>query len=123
MNGLIVIGSLILVSLILGFIKYKSIYLNYDFDKDEIKPRKNAPWQLKFAEIWNDFINFFIAGLIGYYFVIIRWPILLKGERLDLSDFVLFIFFILGLFGHLCVMSLNITKGIEAIISRVLERK
>lgn len=123
MNSLIVIGSLILVSLILGFIKYKSIYLNYDFDKDEIKPRRNAPWQLKFAEIWNDFINFFIAGLIGYCFIIIRWPILLKGEGLNLSDFVLFIFFILGLFGHLCVMSLNITKGIEAIISRVLERK
>lgn len=123
MNSLIVVGILFLISLILGCIKYKSIYSYYDFDKDEKKPRKNAPWQLKFAEIWNDSVNFFIAGLVGYYFVLVRLPLLLKGEALGFSDFVLFIIFILGLFGHLCVMSLNITKGIEAIISRVLERK
>lgn len=86
MNNLIVIGLLFLISLILGIIKYKSIYLHY-------------------------------------YFVVVRLPALLKGEVLVLSDFVLFIIFILGLFGHLCVMSLNITKGVEAILSRVLERK
>ncbi|HLE49043.1 MAG TPA: hypothetical protein VI819_03370 [Patescibacteria group bacterium] len=122
MNNSIIVG-IFLISLVLGSIKYKSIYSYYDFEKDEKKPRKNAPWQLKFAEIWNDSFNFFIAGLIVYYFALIRLPLLLKGEALVFSDFILFIIFILGVFGHLCVMSLNITKGVEAILSRVLERK
>jgi len=122
-KNLIFIGLLLLISLILGIIKYKIIYLNYDFERDEIKPYKNAPWQLRFAEIWNDSVNFLIAGLVGYFFIVVRLPIILQGESLVLSDFVLFIIFILGLFGHLCVMSLNITKGVEAILSRILERK
>lgn len=113
MTSLIIIGIIFLISLVLGLIKYGSLANSY----------KGSSWQLKFAEIWNDFINFFIAGLVGYYFVIVRLPILLKGESLVFGDFVLFIIFILGLFGHLCVMSLNITKGVEAILSRVLERK
>lgn len=112
MNGFVV-GALFLLSLLLGLIKYGSIANAY----------KNSPWQLKFIEIWNDFMNFFIASLMGYYFVLIRWPLLLTGDELRPSDFVLFIIFMLGLFGHLCVMSNNITKGIEAILSRVLERK
>lgn len=101
------------MSLILGLIKYGSIANSY----------KNSPWQLKFVEIWNDFVNFFLAGLVGYYFIIVRLPFLLKGEALSISDFILFIIFALGLFGHLCVMSKNITDGVEAILKRVLERE
>lgn len=114
---------ILLLSIILGYIKYKSVYSYYDFDRDEKKPRKNAPWQLKFAEIWNDSINFFISGLVGYYFILIRLPLLLKGEALVFSDFVLFIIFMLGLFGHLCVMSKNITEGINAILKTILGGK
>jgi len=121
MNSLIVVG-IFLISLVLGGIKYRSIYSYYDFEKDEKKPRKNVPWELKFAEIWNDSFNFFVAGLIGYYFALIRLPLLLEGQTLVFSDFILFVISILGTFGHLCVMSLNITKGIEAILKRVLER-
>lgn len=123
MNSIIILGILLITSLVLGWIKYKSIYSNYDFQRDEKNPRKNAPWQLKFAEIWNDFVSFFIAGLVGYYFVLIRLPHLLKNDVLTTSDFLLFVIFLLGLFGHLCVMSKNITDGIETILKRVLERK
>lgn len=98
------------MSLTLGLIKFGSLDSN------------GWKWQRKFAEIWNDFINFFIAGLVGYYFILVRWPLLLKGEVLEISDFALFIIFMLGLFGHLCVMSKNITDGIEAILKRVLGR-
>lgn len=112
MNNLIITGIISLVSLILGLIKYGSIADAY----------KGKSWQLKFIEIWNDFMNFFIAGLVGYYFVLVRWPLLLKGDALSTGDFVLFIIFTLGLFGHLCVMSKNITEGIEAILKRVLGR-
>lgn len=112
MNNL-VIEILFLVSLFLGLVKYGSIANAY----------KDKPWQLKFIEIWNDFVNFFIAGLVGYYFILIRWPLLLEGERLQTSDLFLFIIFALGLFGHLCIISKNITEGVEAIMKRVLERK
>jgi hypothetical protein len=109
MNNLIII-IIFLVSLFLGLIKYGSLADSY----------KGKSWKLKFVEMWNDFINFFITGLIGYYFILIRWPMLSKGEMLNVSDFALFVIFILGLFGHLCVISKNITEGVEAIIKRVL---
>ena len=75
MNIVIFICGLFIVSLILGFVKYGSLASAY----------KNAPWQLKFIEIWNDFANFFITGLIGYYFVVVRWPLLLKGINPTIS--------------------------------------
>lgn len=106
-NAVVIIFS---ASLILGLIKF------YSLDSSGWK------WQLKFVEIWNDFFNFFVAGLVGYYFILVRWPLLSKGEILNTSDFILFTIFMLGLFGHLCVMSKNITDGIEAILKRVLEK-
>jgi hypothetical protein len=112
MNNLIVLTIIIVASLVLGLIKYGSLADQY----------KGEPWQSKFNEIWNDFVNFLIAGLVGYFFVLVRLPLLLKGESLTLSDFGLLVVFILGLFGHLCVMSKNITDGITAIFKRVLER-
>lgn len=108
----VIIGAIVIASLILGYIKYGSV----------APSRKGWSWQLNFVEFWNDFINFLIAGMVGYYFILIRWPLLSKGGSLDLSDFGLFIIFAMGLFGHLCVVSNNITKGIEAIIKRILER-
>ncbi len=111
MNSLIILSILFLISVILGFIKYGSLSSSY----------KGKPWQLKFIEIWNGFVSFFIAGLIGYYFVLIRLPLLSKGEALNISDFALLIFLAVSLFGHLPILSKNITEGIQAILKRVLE--
>lgn len=110
--GTLIFLIIILASLVLGLIKYGSLADQYE----------DKPWQSKFNEIWNDFVNFFIAGLVGYFFVFARLPSLLKGEQLNISDFGLLVIFILGLFGHLCVMSKNITDGITAIFKRVLEK-
>lgn len=112
MNDLIAIVIISFVSLILGIIKFQSLAKSYI----------GSSWQLKFIEAWNDFMNFFISGLIAYYFILVRWPLLLQGDVLNISDFILFLIFMLGIFGHLCVMSLNITKGVETILKRVLER-
>ena len=110
MNNVILI-VILLVSLVLGLIKF-GIYDSESWN-----------WQHKFMEIWNGFINFFLSGLIGYYFALIRWPLLLGGGTLTPGDFFLFIIFALGLFGHLCIISKNITDGVEAILKRVLEGK
>jgi hypothetical protein len=112
MNNPIVIVGILITSLLLGLIKYGSLTTAY----------KGKSWHLKFIEIWNDFTNFLIAGLVGYYFFSIRWPLLAKGESLYTSDFILFIIFVLGLFGHLCIMSKNITDGVEVILKRILEK-
>ena len=111
LNNFVSIGLIILLSLILGFIKFGTL------------ESEGWNWQNKFAEFWNDSLNFIIAGLVGYYFILLRWPRLLEGESLQISDFALFIIFVLGIFGHLCVLSKNITDGITAILKRVLEGK
>lgn len=104
--------TIIAASIILGLIKYKSISDQYIGKK----------WQSKFSEIWNDFFNYFISGLIGYYFIFIRMPFL-NGNSLNAIDVVLFIIFIFGVFGHLCVISKNLADGIQAILDKVLKGK
>lgn len=105
-------GVIALVSIVFGIIKYGSIA-----DK-----HRGSVWQLKAQEIWNDIVNFFLTGMVGYYFVLVRLPKLLSGEALLISDFGLFLIFILGVFGHLCVLSKNVTDGIEVVLRRILER-
>lgn len=102
------------ISLILGYIKYLSIS-SYDSNNKEFK---NNHWSLKFTELWNDCVNFFIPGVIAYYFVLIRWPSLLIGKNLNFVDVFLLLVFTMGLFGHLSVMSNNITKSVEAILNK-----
>lgn len=106
--NLAILGIIFLISLILGLIKFGTL--------------QTAGWngQRKFAETWNDSVNFIIAGLIGYYFILVRWPLLQDGETFSTGDFVLLAIFAMGLFGHLCVMSKNITEGINAILKTIL---
>ena len=108
MNNLLTICAIFLVSLALGLIKYGSLADQY----------KNKSWQLKFIEMWNDFVNFFVGGLIGYYIILIRWPLLIKTGVLNTGDIFLITILLISLFGHLCVLSNNITEGIKAIIDK-----
>ena len=103
---------LVILGGVLGLIKYGSISNEY----------RNKPWQLKFAEVWNCSWNFILAGLVGYYFILIRWPQIKTGENLSLADFAVFTIFAMGLFGHINVLSKNITEGIQSILRRVLEK-
>jgi hypothetical protein len=98
------------LSLLLGSIKFLSVAGAHGPNR----------W-VKVIEFWNDFVNYFITALIGYYFVIVFWPSLSVGRSLSLgvADFVLFLAFLLGIFGHLCVFSYNVTESIAAIIKRV----
>lgn len=119
-NNIVVIGTILLLSLILALIQYGSS-LHYDPKKDEKKSIKNAPWQWKFIEVWNRFINMFLGGLIGYYFILVRWKQILKGGNLTIADFVVFIIFSMCLLGWFPYLLKNITMGITAILKRVLK--
>jgi|GEM_PF-1510595 len=120
MNILIIL-VIILLSLILAFIKYKATYYNYDYDNDKISPKKESPWPWQFNEIWNPFINFLLGGLIGYYFISIRWSSISNGEILNTADFILIFIFIMCLTGWFPHLLKNITEGVNAILKRILE--
>lgn len=103
--------SIVIISIFLGLNKFLSI-------KDQYKSKS---FNLKFSEGWNNIMNFFISGLISFYFIIIRWPQLLDGSLLNYSDIILLVIFSMGMFGHLCVVSHNFTEGIGSIIDKYVK--
>ena len=103
--------TLVIVSLILGYIKYCSLSSSY----------KNASWQLKFIEFWNDSVNFLIAGFIGYYFISVKIPLLWMGNSLNTGDFFLLILFLFSIFGHLAVISHHITEGVSTLVEKFIK--
>jgi hypothetical protein len=112
-QSVIVLATIILVSIILGIIKYGSLQKSFT----------SSSWQLKFVEIWNDCVNFLISGLIGYYFATIRFPKVMAGSAsLDNTDLILLLIFAIGAFGHLCVISKNLTDGIQEILQSILKK-
>ena len=121
MNILIIL-IIIAVSLILAFIKYKAICYSYNYDEDKISLKKNSPWPWEFNEIWNHFISFLLGGLIGCYFILVRWNAISSGEILKTADFILIFIFVMCLTGWFPHLIKNITEGVNAILKRVLER-
>ena len=101
MTNFTFLGLLFLVSLILALIKYGSLANSY----------KNEAWQLKFIEIWKSFVSFFLGGIIGYYFVSVRWNLLLKGEPFSTGDFVLIFIFNSNIITQRLVSSFNLKEG------------
>ena len=108
-NSLVI---LVLFGAFFGWMRYGSVSHNY----------KKGQWQLKCLEYWNGFVSYSLAGLMGYYFILYRWPHLKEGQILTPSAFALFIVFAFSIFGHLAVAVRNITEGIEAILKKVIQR-
>jgi len=120
MNSLFVI-ILLGISTVLGYWSYRASVC-YDAGSDKIKEHKNAPWQWKFFEIWNFSINFFLGGLIGYYFILVRWNSISKDGILNIADFVLFFIFAMCLLRWFPYLIKNFTEGITVILKRVLDK-
>jgi hypothetical protein len=119
MNSLFIVGIIFILSLVVSVIHFGSSCF-YDSDEDREKLHVNAPWQWKFAEIWNRFIGFSLGGLSVYYFISIRWNPIFRGESLNLFDFVVLIIIGICLLGWLPYFIKNITEGITAILNRIL---
>ncbi len=121
MNTTVVIGIIFIVSLVLGSISYYASHC-YNPEKDERIFYKHAPWQWKFFEVWNSVSNFFLAGLIGYFFILVRWDPISKGGLINITDLVLFFLFAMCLFRWFPYLIKNFTEGINVILKRVLEK-
>lgn len=106
---LIIFGS----SLVWGLLHYKAGYY-----ADINKHNKS----FKFLEFWRSFLGYFIALLIAYYFVSIRWNYINLGGNLDTGDFVLGLIFLIAVFGWLPYLIKRVTEGAVG-ISDVIDKK
>lgn len=120
MENLMIIGIIFLASIVFSFIAYRG-HLFYDFDNDIKKEKKEAPISWRFFELWRFFVSFFLGGLVGYYFISVRWNPIFKGETLNAADFILIFIFALCITGLFSYILKNITDSINSIISRVLK--
>ena len=75
-----------------------------------------------FFEVWRDSVSYFLAAIIGYFFVAIRWPHISQSGNLSISDFALIIIFLFGILGWWPYVVKNITEGIEKIIGAVIKK-
>jgi len=108
MNNVVVWLILVAVSLIFGILSRIAAH-----------NRKSIPWW--FFECWRDFVSYFITGVIGYFFVAVRWPNIAKSGILSVSDFVLLLIFFIGVLGWTPYVIKNVTEGLNAIIGRILK--
>ena len=124
MLNLIIISLLFATSVVLAIISYEAVIVypnKIDSNSDKVTV-KNAPWEWKFFEVWNYFISFFIAGLIGYYFVVVRWKSILINGTVYTSDFILFFIFSAGILRWYPYMIKNFTEGLSKIVIKTIEK-
>ncbi len=110
MNDIIFWLLICIASIVWGLLHY---YAGYYIDID----KHNKAF--KFLELWRNFINYFLTLTIVYYFISIRWLYINQGN-FSISDFILFIVFIVGVFGWLPYFVKNITEGITVIFKKFL---
>lgn len=82
---------------------------------------KSIIWWL--FEVWRDFVSFFMTGVIGYFLVAIRWPIIEESGNLSVSDYILFMAFFIGVLGWWPYIIKNISEGIGDILGKILKKK
>lgn len=113
MDSAIIWFIILAVSLFFGVLDHIKI-------ENDKKSKKGKSFT--FLEVWRHSVNYFITATVVYYFVEMRWPDISQGVVWSISDFVLGIVFLIGVFGWLPYFVKNITEGINAIIARILGR-
>lgn len=101
-----------------------SLFMGYSFYKCLVNPNGDAVLlRTKLYQSWNHAICFFVGVCaIFYYFIKVRWYQINNGATLSLSDIVLSLFFLMSCMGLMPYFLTNITKGIEAILRKILEK-
>ncbi len=83
--------------------------------------KKNWRFMLWAFEIWRDFISYFTAAIIGYFFIDVRWPLIHQSGNLSINDFILFIVFLFAVLGWLPYVFKSVTEGIERILEKIIK--
>jgi len=110
----------VIISVLLGFIKYKG-NVRYNFEED-LKDGKRPPISWIFVEVWNHSFNFFIGCSIFYYFIDIRYKFIVSNGILNFGDFVLLFIIAMCFLGYFTHLLKNITQGINAILEKVISK-
>lgn len=76
----------------------------------------------RLMEIWRHSVGYFIAFAIGRFFVMVRWSHISSDGIFSLSDFILSAVFLVSITGWLGYFIKNMTEGVNAIISRILNK-
>ncbi len=120
MNNFIIWIILICVSVFLGFIKYRG-NTRYIYETDS-GDKKNPPFSWKFTEIWNQFFNFFLGGVISYYFIDIKYKVIISNGVLNFGDFILLFVGAMCFLGYFPHLLKNLTQGINAILQKIMDK-
>jgi hypothetical protein len=113
MSNIIIWLFVCLASITWGGLHYKAGY-NQDL--------KNQNSYFKFLEFWRPCLNYFIALIIAYYFVSVRWAYIVQGMNLSVGDFILGIVFIIGVFGWLPYLTKYSVEGVTGIFGKILNK-
>jgi hypothetical protein len=70
-------------------------------------------------DVWRHTVNYMITAILGYFLVVIRWPLITQNADLSISDFVVGLAFLIGVFGWWPYVIKNFTEGIDTIISKI----
>lgn len=111
MDNVIIWSAITITSFAFGFVHYKAGYYT-DIDKHN--------GYFKSLEFFRFFANYFVTSAILYYFISVRD--ITEGGNLSFGDTILAAVFLVGLFGWLPYFVRNLTEGINAILSRILNK-
>jgi uncharacterized membrane protein (GlpM family) len=104
-----------IVSFFLGF----SIFCSYFVKSGDRQYR----FRDKVSQGWSHAICFFVgAGGILYYFIRVRWGQIHNGAAVSFIDIILILFLLMSGMGLMPYFLINITKGIEAILSKIINK-
>ena len=106
MNNLAYWIIIIILSVVLGVIKY--FYA--------IEPERRKGVIFVFNEIWNQTIGIFLGGVIIYYLISIRFPLIAEQRSIDAIDLILLFVVVMSLLGWTPYLIKNFTEGIYKLI-------
>ena len=77
----------------------------------------------RILDIWRHTVNYFFTAVLIYFFIVVRWPMISQSTELTTGDFIIGFVIIIGMFGWWPYVIKNFTEGINAIISKVLDKR
>lgn len=110
MNNLSIWLVVVIVSIVFGVL-------------DQISATNEKSRTRRVLDIWRHTVNYFFTAVLIYFFLVVRWPIISQNAELTVSDFVVGLAIIIGVFGWWPYVIKNFTEGINAIISRALDKR